>query len=59
MSFKATKADEAGSDVYYRSWSVAAAFIFPLLVMAAAVMTRTVDRRFIALAHQFEEWLSG
>ncbi|KAL3453162.1 hypothetical protein BJX65DRAFT_303052 [Aspergillus insuetus] len=59
MSFESTKADEAGSDVYYWSWSVAAAFIFPLLVMAAAVMTRTVDRRSIALAHQFEEWLSG
>jgi hypothetical protein len=31
MSFEATKAYEAGSDVYYWSWPVAAAFIFSLL----------------------------
>ncbi|KAJ0417020.1 acyltransferase 3 [Aspergillus carlsbadensis] len=58
-NFEATRADAAGSDVYYWSWTVAATFIFPLLVMSATVMTRTVNRRSIALTYQFEEWLSG
>ncbi|OJJ06586.1 hypothetical protein ASPVEDRAFT_65238 [Aspergillus versicolor CBS 583.65] len=53
--FAATRDDEAGSHVYYLSWMVAVGVVGPLLVVTAVLMTRTVDRRSIALAYKLEE----
>lgn len=59
QGFAATRDDGYGSHVYYLSWVVATGVVGSLLVVTAALMTRTVDRRSIALAYRLEERLSG